>query len=181
MIASNPLIGTGLHAIGGVCASSCYLPSTRLKKWSWGTFWLVQASFAWIIMPLVLGFFTVPDFFGILKNAPSNAMWSAFLLGAVYGFGGMCFGLAIKHIGYSLTYTIAIGISAVLGTVIPLLIFGGIIEYFTRTGGGIVLAGMLVSVIGVGLCGFAGFKKKKTFPEWKENYLNLIWVKDYFW
>ena len=34
---------------------------------------------------------------------------------ALYGFGGMSFGLAIKHVGYSLTYTISIGISAVVG------------------------------------------------------------------
>jgi len=161
MITPNPIIGTGLHAIGGVSASTCYLPYQGTKSWSWGTFWLVQASFAWIIMPLVLGLLTVPDFFGILAQAPSRAFWGAFLLGALYGFGGMSFGLAIKHVGYSLTYTLSIGISAVLGTVLPLMIFGGLSEYFAKPGGGIVLAGMVLSIVGVLICGWAGFRKEK--------------------
>lgn len=169
MVTPNPLIGTGLHAIGGISASSCYLPYQKVKKWSWGTFWLVQALFAWIIIPIIIGIFTVPDFFNILANAPARAFWGAFILGAVYGFGGMSFGLAIQHIGYSLTYTISIGISAVLGTIIPLSIFGGLNEYFTRPGGDIVLIGMAISVIGVALCGLAGFKKEKDLAEQKNT------------
>ena len=51
---------------------------------------------------------------------------------------------AINHIGYSLTYTLAIGISAVLGTIFPMLIFGEIGSYFTKPGGGIVLSGMIL-------------------------------------
>ncbi|QGY43463.1 rhamnose:proton symporter [Maribellus comscasis] len=161
MISTNPLIGTGLHAIGGISAASCYLPNTQTRKWSWGTFWLVQALFAWIIMPLVIGWLTVPGFFSIFVQAPSGSFWIAFLLGGLYGFGGMSFGKAINHIGYSLTYTISIGISAVLGTIFPLIIFGGLQDFFSRAGGNIVLTGMLLSVAGVLFCGWAGFKKEK--------------------
>ncbi len=73
----------------------------------------------------------------------------------------MSFGKAINHIGYSLTYTISIGISAVLGTIFPLMIFGGLGDFFINPGGGIVLAGMAFSVAGVFFCGWAGFKKEK--------------------
>jgi L-rhamnose-H+ transport protein len=161
MISSNPILGTGLHAIGGVSAASCYLPGTQTRKWSWGTFWLAQALFAWIIMPIVVGWLTVPHFFSILSEAPAKPFWTAFLLGGAYGFGGMSFGKAINHIGYSLTYTLAIGISAVLGTIFPMLIFGGIGTFFAKPGGGIVLSGMILSMIGVIICGWAGFKKEK--------------------
>ena len=165
MIPSNPFIGTGLHAIGGISAASCYLPGTKTVKWSWHTFWLVQALFAWLIMPIAVGWLTVPDFFKILVNAPSKPFWIAFLLGAVYGFGGMSFGRAIQHIGFSLTYTISIGISAVLGTILPLLIFGGFDQFFLKTGGMIVLSGMILSMVGVVFCGWAGFKKEKDLNE----------------
>lgn len=161
MITSNPIIGTGLHALGGISAAVCYTPYQGIKKWSWGTFWIVQSFFAWLCVPAIIGWLTVPDFFGVLLDAPRNAFWGAFILGAVYGFGGMSFGLAIKHIGYSLTYTIAIGISAVVGTLIPLIVFGGIVSKFTRPGGGIVLTGMIISILGVVLCGLAGFRKEK--------------------
>lgn len=165
MITPNPVIGTGLHAIGGMSAASCYLPNTQTRQWSWGTFWLAQALFAWILMPLLIGWITVPGFFHILATAPKESLWTAFLLGAAYGFGGMSFGKAINHIGYSLTYTLAIGISAVLGTLLPMVIFGGIGEYFSRPGGGIVLTGMILSLIGVTICGQAGFKKEKDLDQ----------------
>jgi len=161
MIISNPLLGTGLHAIGGASAASCYLPNTLTRKWSWGTFWLVQSLFAWIIMPLIVGWLTVPGFFAILIEAPSKPFWAAFLLGGAYGFGSMSFGKAIKYIGYSMTYTLAIGISAVLGTIFPMIIFGGLGSFFLKPGGNIVLAGMILSLLGVILCGWAGFKKEK--------------------
>ena len=165
MITPNPIIGTGLHAIGGISAASCYLPNTQTKKWSWGTFWLAQALFAWVIMPLLIGWLTVPGFFQILIDAPAKPFWTAFLLGAAYGFGGMSFGKAINHIGYSLTYTLAIGISAVLGTIFPMLIFGVLGDFFTKPGGGIVLSGMILSVTGVVFCGWAGFRKEKDLKQ----------------
>jgi len=163
MITPNPIIGTGLHAIGGMSAASCYMPFEKVKNWSWGAFWIVQALFAWLIMPLLIGYFTVPNLFTVLTDAPSSAFWAAFVLGAAYGFGGLSFGYAIRNIGYSLTYTISIGISAVLGTIVPLIISGKVVEQFTKTGGGIVLTGMIISVIGVSLCGRAGFMKEKNF------------------
>ena len=156
----NPLLGTGLHALGGISASNCYVPFQGVKQWSWETYWLVQAFFAWLIMPLVIGILTVPDLMKVLNEAPSSVKWAAFLLGAAYGFGGMSFGFAIKHIGYSLTYTIAIGISAVLGTIVPLMLGGTLIEQFQKPGGMILLLGMVIAIAGVAGCGWAGYRKE---------------------
>jgi L-rhamnose-H+ transport protein len=161
----NPLLGTFLHALGGASASACYLPNRKTQHWSWGTFWLVQSVFAWLIMPLLIGWFTVPDFLEILSTAPSHVIWKAFLLGAIYGFGGMSFGFAILKIGYSLTYSISIGLSAVLGTLTPLLLHGQTIEYFSRPGGSIVLTGMAIAAVGIVWVGKAGFNKERDLSE----------------
>ena len=165
MVSANPITGTILHAIGGMSAASCYTPYDRTTRWSWSSFWLTQSFFAWLLMPLVVGLITVPDFFPILNNAPRNVVIGAFILGGIYGFGGMSFGLAIRHIGYSLTYTIAIGISAVLGTLIPLMVYGGLQDYFTGPGSLTIITGMILSVSGVGLCGWAGFRKEKDLGQ----------------
>ena len=165
MITPNPLVGTGLHAIGGISAASCYMPFEKVKSWSWEVFWIVQAMFAWLIMPLVIGYFTVPELFTVLSLAPSGPFWGALLLGSVYGFGGLSFGYAIRNIGYSLTYTLSIGISACLGTIIPMIVKGQVVEQFTQVGGGMVLIGMITSIMGVALCGRAGFVKEKSMKE----------------
>jgi len=161
LITPNPVLGTGLHAIGGISASSCYLPYSKTKLWSWESFWLIQAFFAWLIMPLIIGLLTVPQLFEVLRSSPREAIIIPFLLGAVYGFGGMSFGYAIRHIGFSLTYTISIGLSAVLGTITPLILNGTLVEHFQKPGGEVVLGGMLLSMVGVALCGSAGYKKER--------------------
>lgn len=156
----NPVLGATIHTFGGVSASTCYVPFEKVKQWTWETYWLVFSVFAWLITPFIVGFLTVPELLAVISESPAHVKWNAFLLGAAYGFGGMSFGFAIKHIGYSLTYTIAIGISAVLGTIVPLMLNGTLIDQFEKPGGMILLAGMVVALLGVAGCGWAGFRKE---------------------
>ncbi|NMH87933.1 L-rhamnose/proton symporter RhaT [Flavivirga algicola] len=158
---ANPLIGTLIHAVGGVAASTCYVPFQKVKKWSWDSYWIVQASFAWFIFPFLIGFLTVPNLLDVFSESPTDVLVNATLLGAIYGFGGMCFGFAIRHIGYSLTYTISIGISAILGTIVPLIQEGTLFKKFNEPGGGIIFFGMFVALIGIVFCGLAGYRKEK--------------------
>ncbi|MGB5665773.1 MAG: L-rhamnose/proton symporter RhaT, partial [Maribacter sp.] len=102
---SNPLLGTLIHSVGGIAASTCYVPYQKVKQWSWNSYWIVQATFAWFIFPLLIGFLTVPNLLDVFNSSPTDVLINATVLGAIYGFGGMCFGFAIRHIGYSLTYT----------------------------------------------------------------------------
>ncbi|BDD02339.1 L-rhamnose/proton symporter RhaT [Persicobacter psychrovividus] len=157
----HPIIGTLQHAVGGVSASTCYVPFQKVKQWNWNSYWLVQAAFAWFIFPLVVGYITVPNLWEVFAASPTEVIRNAFLLGTIYGFGGMCFGYAIKEIGYSLTYTISIGISAILGTIVPLMMHGHLVSKFHEPGGNIIYLGMFISLIGIGLCGVSGYRKEK--------------------
>ncbi len=161
MITPNPVLGTLIHGIGGAAAACCYLPFEGIKKWSYESFWIVQALFAWLIMPIIIGFATVPNLWQVLCDAPTSAIVVPILLGALYGFGGMAFGFAIRHIGYSLTYTISIGISAIVGTIVPLLLTGTLIQQFTRPGGGVFFLGMFISFVGLLISGLAGYRKER--------------------
>ncbi|WP_298537580.1 L-rhamnose/proton symporter RhaT [uncultured Algibacter sp.] len=158
---ANPILGTLIHAIGGVAASTCYLPFQKIKKWSWDSYWIVQASFAWFIFPFVIGFLTIPNLMDVFTDASIEVLFNATALGCVYGFGGMCFGFAIKHIGYSLTYTISIGISAILGTIVPLIMHGEFIQKLNGPGGYTIFSGMALALIGIIICGIAGHRKEK--------------------
>ncbi len=158
---ANPILGTLIHAVGGIAASTCYVPFQKVKKWSWDSYWLVQASFAWFIFPFLIGFLTVPNLLDVFSDASGKVLFNATLLGAIYGFGGMCFGFAIRHIGYSLTYTISIGISAILGTIVPLILEGTLLKKFNDPGGNIIFLGMFIALIGIVICGIAGYRKEK--------------------
>ena len=104
MVPSNPLLGAGLHAVGAMAAAFCYMPQQKLRGWSWQTYWLSQALVCWVVAPIVGVILTIPHLTEVLHEAPKDAMLITFTLGVAYGIGGTAFGLAIRHIGYSLTY-----------------------------------------------------------------------------
>ena len=164
---ANPILGILFHGIGALSASSCYTPQKKTTQWSWEVYWITQACFAWFVFPIVFAFLTIPDYWHILTTADSGAMLRSFSLGVLYGIGGLTFGLGIKHIGFSLNYSIAIGISAGLGTLLPLIwnpndgFVWVIVEKFSSVPGWIVLIGIILSLVGIFFCGWAGALREK--------------------
>ncbi len=153
--------GILFHAIGASSAALCYVPQKKVKGWSWQTYWLAQAAVCWLILPLLVAWLTIPSLAEVLHKAPSSAMWHSFLLGAAYGIGGTAFGMAIRYVGYSLTYAIAVGISCVLGTLLPPIMNGTLGGILHNTGAGYIVAGVLLGAAGIGVCGIAGRNKEK--------------------
>jgi len=166
-ITPNPLLGVGLHAIGALFAATCYTPQKKVKGWSWQSYWIVQASFCWLLLPILGAWLTIPDLLAVLREAPTGAMWHSFLLGSAYGIGGTAFGISIRYIGFSLTYAIAVGLSSVLGTLIPPLVKGGLADVLHKPGAGWVMGGIAVGTLGIACAGWAGWLKEKDLTAQK--------------
>jgi len=154
------LMGILLHAIGASCASLCYLPQKKATNWSWQTYWLAQAVVCWLLLPFIGAWLTIPHLGTVLSEAPKSAMINAFLLGLAYGVGGTAFGMAIRYVGYSLTYAIAVGISCVLGTLLPPIVSGKLMDILHSNGSGLIITGITAGAIGIALCGVAGRYKE---------------------
>lgn len=157
----NPLLGALLHAIGACSSALCYTPQKQTRAWSWQTYWLAQATVCWLILPILGAALTIPNLGRVIASADPAVMLRTFLLGALYGVGGTAFGIAIRYIGFSVTYAIAIGISCVLGTLTPPLLNGKLSETFAQTGAGWVGAGIAVATFGILVSGFAGWMKDR--------------------
>jgi L-rhamnose-H+ transport protein len=160
MIAANPLLGTALHGVGALSAAVCYTPQKGIRRWSWQTFWWAQAAFCWFLLPILGAVLTIPNLGKVLAASPRDAMLKSFVLGVAYGVGGTAFNIAIRYIGFSLTYAIAVGLSSVLGTLIPPLVHGTLGETFGKAGAGYVFAGIVVGTLGIAMCGVAGRLKE---------------------
>jgi L-rhamnose-H+ transport protein len=115
---------------------------------------------SWFLLPILGSLFFILDLSGVLAAAPRDAMWKSLGYGAAYGFGGMAFGFAIRYVGYSLTYALAVGLSAVLGFFLTPLIQGTLGEITSSAGGNAVLTGVTVGFVGIILCGLAGRRKE---------------------
>jgi L-rhamnose-H+ transport protein len=159
---TNPILGILFHGIGAASSSSCYTPQKKTTLWAWEVYWVATATFAWLILPIAGAFITIPNYLEVLKSVPSTVMLKSFGFGVLYGVGGLTFGLGIRYIGFSLNYAIAIGLSAALGTLLPLIwtptdgFVWKIVETFSSGPGLVVLAGIVISLFGILVCGWAG-------------------------
>lgn len=162
-IPPNPLLGVALHSVGALLSANCYAPQKSIRRWSWQTFWMAQAVWCWLLWPIIGAALTIPDLCGVLAEAlrtcPERLRWS-FLFSLAYGVGGTAFNISIRYIGFSLTYAIAVGLSSVLGTIIPPLVRGQLGAILAKPGSAWVLAGVALGALGIACCGAAGRLKE---------------------
>ena len=161
MITPSLPLGIGFHATGAMLSANCYGPQKYVKGWSWETFWMTQAAWCWLLLPIAGACFTIPHLWQVLTHSPADRMLFAFLMGIAYGVGGTCFNISIRYIGFALTYSIAVGLSSILGTLVPPLVRGQIAAIMGRAGSGWVVAGIAAGALGIAVCGAAGRLKER--------------------
>jgi L-rhamnose-H+ transport protein len=170
-VGTNPFIGVIYHWIGGFASATNFIPFRAIKRWSWEIYWLIQGFAAWIVAPVVLAYIFVPNLSVILHTAyathPSDCLY-AFFFGALWGIGGLTFGLAIRYLGIALGYAIALGLCTAFGTLIPPIYSGQIHTIMHEGSGQIILLGVAICLIAVAVNGAAGWsKEQETTPEEK--------------
>jgi len=161
----DPVSAIGLIAIGSLGAASFYVPFKKVKEWAWESYWISQGVAAWIIAPWFFALLTAPEgtLLTIISEAPSSAKWLAIFFGALWGVGGLTFGLSIRYLGIALGQSVALGFCAAFGTLIPPIVAGE--NLFGTTAGILIVAGVAVCIAGIAIIGYAGALKNKGLSE----------------
>ncbi len=154
------LAGIGWHIIGAACAASFYAPIEKVKKWSWETTWAIAGFFSWILLPIGVSLLLLPDFHGFYASMGASLLLKVALFGAMWGVGNVSYGLTMRHLGMSLGIGVAIGVTLVVGTLVPPLLHGQGAMLFTTKSGLLTMAGVLVALIGVAIVSYAGHQKE---------------------
>lgn len=156
------VIGLLIIAIGAFCQSSCYVPINKIRNWSWESYWLVQGIFAWLIFPLFGALLAVPaghSLFEIYAAFPKESLMTV-LFGALWGVGGLTFGLSMRYLGVALGQSIALGTCSALGAILG-PVFTGRTADLTSS----VIIGVVVMLVGIAIIGVAGGMKAASLPE----------------
>ncbi len=161
----NPLLGIFLHAVGGLAAGSFYSPLKRIRSWSWETYWMVMGVAAWIVAPIAVAAITTPELWRVLTESPRSAVGYAYFFGLVWGVGSATFGLAMRYLGIALGMAVALGFCAAFGTLIPTIFKGELGSIAETSAGQMVLAGVVVCLLGIAICGRAGVLKERELTE----------------
>jgi len=154
------LAGIGWHMVGAACAASFYAPIGKVTKWSWETTWAVAGFFSWILLPISVSFLLLPDFHAFYAALSVGLMLKVALFGAMWGVGNVSYGLTMRHLGMSLGIGIAIGVTLVVGTLVPPMLHGQFLVLFSTKSGLWTMSGVIVALIGVAIVSYAGHQKE---------------------
>lgn len=154
-----------IFVLGGLAGAVFYLPFKKVKNWAWESYWLVYAVFGLLIVPWLLAFATSPNVISVLKQAPGQQLLYCALCGAMWGVGGLTWGLMIRYLGVGLGLAIGCGLCSAAGTIVPPIISGNLQKLFGTAAANASLVGVAVSLIGIVLVGMAGMSKENELPE----------------
>ena len=146
--------------VGAASAASFYAPIGKVKCWSWETTWAVAGVFSWILLPISVSLLLLPDFWGFYGALDSSVVWKTVLFGCMWGVGNVNYGLTMRYLGMSLGIGVAIGVTLVVGTLIPPVMHGQWIYLFTTASGRMTMIGVGVALIGVAIVSYAGHQKE---------------------
>jgi L-rhamnose-H+ transport protein len=152
--------GIGWHMVGAASAASFYAPIGKVKKWSWETTWAVAGFFSWILLPIGVSALLLPHFGAFYASIDAHVLFKVALFGAMWGVGNVSYGLTMRHLGISLGVGVAIGVTLIVGTLMPPLLDGKSAELLTTKSGLFTMAGVLIALIGVATVSYAGHQKE---------------------
>jgi L-rhamnose-H+ transport protein len=164
----NALLGIIYHSLGGFASGSFYMPFNKVKKWAWESYWIVGGLFSWLIVPPIAAYLTAPDFVDIIKATSSNVLYFTYIMGVLWGIGGLTYGLGVRYLGMSLGNSVTLGFCAAFGAIVPSIYYNinpvegkvSFTDMLGTPGGRLVLLGVLVCLIGIAISGRAGMMKE---------------------
>lgn len=169
----NALLGVIFHSIGGFASGSFYMPYNKVKGWAWESYWIIGGLFSWLIVPPLAAYLTIPGFASIIASGSVHILSITFLMGLLWGIGGLTYGLGVRYLGMSLGNSVVLGFCAAFGAIVPSIYYNinptvgkiSFTDMLDSSGGRLVLLGVIVCLIGIAISGKAGMLKENELSE----------------
>jgi L-rhamnose-H+ transport protein len=157
----SPVIaGFLLLLIAAIMNANFATPMKYTRRWAWENTWLAWTIFALLVIPPITTLCTVPSLTAVYVQAGLHSVLVVALFGAGWGVAQVFFGLAVDSIGVALTFSIVMGISAAVGSLVPLLRLHA--DRLYTHAGEQLLGGILLMLLGVVVCAFAGKSRERA-------------------
>ena len=167
------LLGILYHSIGGFASGSFYMPYNKVKGWAWESYWIVGGLASWLIVPPIAALLTVPGFAEIIAASSRQILFFTFIMGLLWGVGGLSYGLGVRYLGMSLGNSVVLGFCAAFGAIVPSIYYNikptvgkiSFTDMLATSGGQLVLLGVFVCLAGIAIAGKAGMMKESELTE----------------
>ena len=161
----NATMGTLLCALGGVAGAAFALPFRGVRGMRYESYWFVYAVSGLVAFPLALATVTCPGLWGLIAGADASALARCIGFGALWGVGGLAWGLMIRYLGIGLGLAIGCGLCSATGTLVPPVVTGRAADLFRDTAAVVTFVSVIASLLGIVLVGWAGHLKEGELDE----------------
>jgi L-rhamnose-H+ transport protein len=125
-----------------------------VRSWKWENVWLVFSILSLVVIPWSLALAFVGRLFETYRALSAHQLAVPMLLGAGWGIAQILFGVSVKRLGLGIAYAIIVGLSAVLGTVVPFFVQQrALAKEHTLE---LIICGVLIMATGIALTAWGG-------------------------
>jgi L-rhamnose-H+ transport protein len=164
----NILAGAGLVLVGGILQGLFPVPMKFVRRWNYENIWLVFALSGLVVFPWFLTVITVPHLGEVYRLTPTHSIEAIAGFGLCWGAGATLTGLGLSMLGIGLGFAIILGLSASVGSLVPLLVLTP--EKASTSQGHLYFLGTAVMLVGIGVAARAGsLRDRVQKPESRER------------
>jgi L-rhamnose-H+ transport protein len=147
-------IGLAAVVFAGVLQGLFAVPMKYARRWNYEHIWLIYSLAGMVVLPWMLTIATVPHLGEVYALTPMPVLVRIASFGLCWGIGSALAGLGMNLLGIGLGMAIILGLSASLGSLIPLLILSP--QQLHTPQGRTYLVGTVIMLAGIAVCARAG-------------------------
>lgn len=159
-------------ALAGILNGSFAVPMKTTRTWKFEQTWSVFSLLAMVVIPWTGVLLAVPEWHSLLATVPGSKLIGLIALGLLWGAASLLYGVALDLLGLALGFAIQLGLSVVVGSLVPLAVASGTSE--RTTAGVIFLSGIALMIAGIIICAHAGRGAKRTSQSGTRFRLGLL-------
>lgn len=139
--------------LAGFMNGSFAVPMKWTQRWAWENIWFAWSLIGLVVFPRLMITFTIPDSTELYRQSAGAIVLLVFLSGVAWGASQVLFGLGINRVGMALGFAIVVGLAALVGSLIPIVMLR---RNDSSQLSWQLAAGILIVLSGVSLCSYAG-------------------------
>jgi L-rhamnose-H+ transport protein len=143
--------------LAGLLNGSFAVPLKTTRVWKFNHIWTLHSLLAMGVIPWLVVIVAVPRWNDLLTRVALRGWLILIGWGVLFGIASLLYGIAVDLLGIALGFAIQLGLSIVLGALLPLL-WAGAFELRSR-GDWFFVLGLALMVVGVIMCAQAGGSK----------------------
>jgi L-rhamnose-H+ transport protein len=138
----------------GLLNGSFAVPMKTARAWSFYHIWGLFSLLSMMVIPCLWVAIAVPGWYTIVGSIPTSGLLKLIAMGLIWGVAALLYGVAVEMLGVALGVSILLGLSIVVGALLPRILSG---MWLTATMRDAAFAlGLIVMVAGVIICSSAG-------------------------